>query len=227
MMRSLVRIQVRPHSYPQDCLWVFHFKQKTVIIDNRDMREFIKKNFVILLAFTLPIALIIIVALSAYLPSLFISTDYNFIYSSCTDSSRYYSSHCSGYLQKRYSVVDNKLVINTIDPAYDSNNNKIPDVDEGYTTRIFLHDTEKNESREITTEEAQTFTLNNLLTSPDGVTVSSHYDRGAGFFLFDEGSSYGHYLTKGKSKIKLNFINQDNQYYYRDNFQFIGWILSK
>ena len=92
------------------------------------MREFIKKNFVILLAFTLPIALIIIVALSAYLPSLFISTDYNFIYSSCTDSSRYYSSHCSGYLQKRYSVVDNKLVINTIDPAYDSNNNKIPDI---------------------------------------------------------------------------------------------------
>lgn len=191
------------------------------------MREFIKKNFVILLAFALPIVFIAIITLSTYLPSLFISTNYNFIYSSCTDSSNYYSYRCDGYLQKRYSVVDNKLVINAIDPNYDSNNNKIPDIDEGYTARIFLHNTEKNESREITAEEAQTFMLNSLLTSPDGVTVSSYYDRGAGFFLFDAGSSHGHYLTKGKSRSKLNFINQDNQYYYRNNFQFIGWILSE
>lgn len=180
------------------------------------MREFIKKNFVILLAFALPIIFIAIIALSTYLPSLFISTDYNFIYSSCTDGSNYYSYRCDGYLQKRYSVMDDKLIINTI-----------PDVDEGYTARIFLHNTEKNESREITVEEAQTFMLNGLLTSPDGVTVSSYYNRGAGFFLFDAGSSYGYYLTKGKIRSKLNFINQDNQYYYRDNFQFIGWILSK
>ena len=186
------------------------------------MKEFIKKNFVILLAFTLPVAFIIIIVLSTYIPSLFLSTDYNFIYTSCTDN----SYRCDNYLQKRYSVVNNKLIINSIDPTQDSDNDGILDINENYTARIFLHNTEKNESREITSEEAQTLTLNSLLTSPDGITVSRNYDRGVGFFLiFDGGSSFGYYLTKGKSKDKLNLINRDDRYYYRDNFQFIGWVL--
>ena len=194
------------------------------------MKEFIKKNFAILLAFILPIVLIIVVALSTYLPSLFISTDYNFVYTSCTDGTNryYYPYNCDNYLQKRYAVVNNKLVVNAVDPALDLNNDKIPDFKENYTARIFLHDTQKNESREITLEEAQTLTLNNLLTSADGVTVSGYYDRNGGdlFFIFDGGSSsYGYYLTKGKSKSKLNLINNTDQYYYRNNFQFIGWVL--
>jgi hypothetical protein len=190
--------------------------------------EFIKKNFAILLAFILPIGFIAVVVLSTYLPSLFLSTSYNFIYTSCTDGTNYYYSHnCNNYLQKRYAVVGNKLVANNVDPTLDSDNDKIPDINENYPARIFLHDTKKNESREITFEDAQVLTLNNLLTSPDGVTVSSHYDRSGGdFFIFDGGSSsYGHYLTKGSSRSKINLINSTDQYYYRNNFQFIGWVL--
>lgn len=180
--------------------------------------EFIKKNFAILLAFILPIVLIVVVALSAYLPSFFLSTSYNFVYTSCADgTNNYYSYNCDNYLQKRYSVVGNKLVANNVDPT-----------NENYTARIFLHDTKKNESREITFEEAQTLSLNSLLTSADGVTVSSHYDRSGGdlFFIFGGGSSsYGYYLTKGKSRDKLNLINNTYQDYYRNNFQFVGWVL--
>lgn len=193
--------------------------------------EFLKKNFAILLAFILPIVLIVVVALSTYLPSLFLSTNYNFIYTSCTDGINYhYSYNCDNYLQKRYSVVGNKLVVNNIDPTWDSDRDKIPDINESYGARIFLHDTAKNESREITLEEAQTLTLNSLITSPDGITVSSHYDRNRGefFFIFGGGSSsYGYYLTKGKIKSKLNLINNTDQYYYQNNFQFVGWILSE
>lgn len=190
------------------------------------MKEFLKKNFAIVLAFVLPVALIAIIALSTYLPSLFLSTDYNFVYSSCPDGTNNYS-YCNKYLQKRYSVVNGKIVVNSIYPAQDSDKDGIPDINENYTARIFLHDTKKNESREITPEEAQTLSLNGLLTSPDGITVSSNYDRGSDFFfLFDGGgSSYGYYLTKGKSRSKLNLINNDDRYYYRDNFQFIGWAL--
>ncbi|MDO8518360.1 MAG: hypothetical protein Q7S26_03670 [bacterium] len=191
------------------------------------MKDFFKKNFAIVLAFVLPIALIAIIALSTYLPSLFLSTHYNFIYSSCTEGTNS-SYRCNNYLQKRFSAVNGKLVVNAIDPAQDSDNDKIPDINENYTARIFLHDTKKNESREITLEEAQVLSLNGLLTSPDGVTVSSHYDRSGGdfFFIFGGGSSsYGYYLTKGKSRSKLNLINRDDRYYYRDNFQFIGWVL--
>jgi len=190
------------------------------------MNDFIKKNFAILIAFLLPITIIVIVALSTYVPSLFLSTDYNFIYTSCTDGSNYYSYNCGNYLKNRYSVVNNKLVVNSVGPTQDSDKNGIPDIKENYTARIFLHDTKKNESREITIEEAQTLTLNSLLTSPDGVTVSSNYDRGSDFFLvFDGRSSYGYYLTKGRSRSKLNLINNDDRYYYRDNFKFIGWQL--
>ena len=79
----------------------------------------------------------------------------------CAESNYRYNN-CNNYIQKRYSVVNNKIVINNIDPTLDSDNDKIPDINENYTTRIVLHDTEKNESREITFEEAQILTLNNF-----------------------------------------------------------------
>lgn len=191
------------------------------------MKEFLRKNFAIVSAFLLPIVLIAFVALSAYLPSLFLSTDYNFVYTACTGNTNSYY-RCNDYLRKRYAVVNNAFVVNPVDLNEDVDKDGIPDSDETYTDRIFLHDTKKNESREITLAEAQTLTLNNLLTSPDGVTISSHYNRGeSGFFPFFDGgsSSYGYYLTKGKGKNKLHLINSSDRYYYQNNFQFIGWVL--
>ena len=191
------------------------------------MKELIKRNFIIILAFLLPVALIAIIALSTYLPSLFISTNYNFVYTSCTDGSNYYPYQCDNYLQKRYGVENNTLVQKPVDLTQDLNNDGKPDYNPQYTDRIFLHDTEKNESREITLEEAKKLTLNSLLTSPDGVTVSSRYSRSGGeFFPFGGGSSsYGYYLTKGNSRSKINLINSNDHYYYQNNFQFIGWVI--
>lgn len=203
---------------------LYHF-----INDKINNMKFIKKNFLLLFAFLLPIVLIATVALSTYFPSLFLSTSYNFIYMSCDYRTNYsYAYNCENYLQKSSSVVNNKFTLNNVDPTLDSDNNKIPDINENYTTRIFLHDTQKNESREIALEEAQKLTLNNLLTSPDGVTVSNHFDRSSGdfFFIFgDNSSSYDYYLTKGKNVNKLNLINNNNLYYYQNNFKFVGWVL--
>ena len=188
------------------------------------MKEFLKKNFTLLLAFSLPIVLIIVFALSTYLPSLFLKTSYNFVYTTCTDGNSYYPYRCDDYLQKRYGVVNDRLSMYSVDMTQDANKDGIPDFT-NYADRIFLHDTEKNESREITLAEAQTLKLSNLLTSPDGVTVSSSSSRGGDFFLFGGGSSsYGYYLTQGKSKSKINLIN-NNDYYYQNNFQFLGWVL--
>ena len=179
------------------------------------MGEFFKKNFVVLLAFLLPLVLIVVIALSVYLPSLKVSTDYDFVYVACFNGVGYYPHLCDkNYLKKRYAVVADKLVV-------DSDSNEEGD------DRLFRHDTEKNESREITLVEAQRMTFNNLLTSPDGVTISSGYNRRDGvFFPFDGGfSSYDYYLTKGKSRKKIKLIGDDDQYYYQNNFQFIGWVL--
>lgn len=191
--------------------------------------EFLKKNFIIILAFTLPILLIIILALSVYLPSLFVSTNYDFIYVTC-DTGNYDAYYCNEYLEKRYLVVDNNLVLKEIDPLdYKNDNIKYVDLYKDYSPRIFLHDTKNNESREISLKEALNLNLSSLLTSPDGITVSNYYERynyGIMSIFGGNSSNYGIYLTKGRSKSKLNLINSDDRYYYRNNFKFIGWVLS-
>ncbi|HEY4512909.1 MAG TPA: hypothetical protein VJH06_00115 [Candidatus Paceibacterota bacterium] len=194
------------------------------------MKEFIKKNFAVLLAFLLPLALILIVTVGVYLPSLFVSTHYNFLYVSCVNSDNYYSYdyNCANYGQKRYSVVNNTLSVNPVDMVADVNKDGVPDYSRiADNARIFLHDTQKNESREISLVEAQSLRLDGLLTSPDGVTVSSSYGGGGDYFFpFGGGSSsYGYYIVKGKGKDRLNLINDTDRYYYRNNFQFIGWVL--
>ncbi len=194
------------------------------------MKEFIKKNFAILLAFVLPILLISGVALSTYIPSLFLSTHYNFIYSSCSDGNYYsYDYYCNNHLQRVYSVVDNKITINPIKSPEDLNKDGVINTNDNFTPHLFIHDTQTNESREITEKEAQMLTLNSLLTSPDGVNVSGdyNYNSGCGLFMFGGcgGSSFGYYLTKGNSKSRLNIINKDDRYYYQNNFQFLGWVM--
>ena len=190
------------------------------------MKDFMKKHFAIVLAFSLPLVLLVVIALSAYLPSAFISTNYNFVYAACVDGSNNYLYRCDAYLEQLYAVVDGQLVLNEVDVALDTDRDGIPDVNEGYNARLFLHNTQSNETREITAEEATSLTLDGLVTSPDGVSVVGQYDRGPDIFLlFDGGSSYGHYLVKGKAKSKLNLINTEERYSYRDNFKFIGWTL--
>ncbi|HEY4496888.1 MAG TPA: hypothetical protein VI432_01940 [Candidatus Paceibacterota bacterium] len=190
------------------------------------MKQFIKKNIVIILAFSLPVLFILIIFLTTFLPSVFISTDYNFIYATCAEGTDYY---CGNYLQKLYSIQDERLVVNQVDVdklVKDLYGEYPPRSGVAYSSRIFLHDTKSNESKEIEIKEAETLNLNSLLTSPDGVTVSSDYDSGGGFFpFFESGSSYGYYLTKGKNKSRLNLVNDDERYYYKDSFRFIGWVI--
>lgn len=172
----------------------------------------------------LPIILIVGLALTVYIPSLLLSTKYNFVYTSCSNRVNYEPYNCESYLQKRYSVIDDKITVNTVDMTMGLDNKK-SDINQNYTSRIFLHDTEKNESREITFEEAQDLALSSLITSPDGVAVSSGYSGGSSFIFGGSSSSYGYYLTKGKRRQKLNLINNTDEYYSQNNIHFIGWVL--
>src|SRR3989344_1030921 len=174
----------------------------------------IKNNITVILAFILPILLVIGIALSAYWPS-FLSTDYDFVYATCDDGPRTYPDNCDTYLDSLYRVENGKLIAGIINPT---DKHPIP--------HLFLHDTKNNESREVYLAEATGFHLSELLTSPDGVSVENAYDRSADFFPFFGGSSqYGYYLTKGSKRQKLNLVGENERnYYYRDNFKFIGWV---
>ncbi|MCS7092676.1 MAG: hypothetical protein NZM26_05010 [Patescibacteria group bacterium] len=193
------------------------------------MKKFIIQNLAVVLAFALPILFVSIIAFAIYFPSIFLSTKYDFVYATCINEASYDSYYCKDYLKKRYSVINQKLVINTVDLAQDESKSLAHyDSKANYTTRLFLHDTTKNQSREITPDEAQKLSLSPLLTSPDGVSVSDAYEGGASFFLFyDKGYSYSHYLVKGRHKKRLNLIGSVGRYAYREGFRFIGWVLSE
>lgn len=188
------------------------------------MKTFIKNNFAVLLAFALPIILIIAIALSVYIPSLLVFTDYNFVYATCTTGTQYPPNRCNRYLDLRFTVVDGELVVNEVDTETDLDDRYSYNND-NYNPRLFLHDTEKNESREITVSEAQSLTLSPLLTSPDGVSVSSDYERGPDLLFLDGGSSFGYFLKQGSNKKRINLIHSDSRYSYRNDFRFIGWVL--
>ncbi|OJI08692.1 MAG: hypothetical protein COV08_03340 [Candidatus Vogelbacteria bacterium CG10_big_fil_rev_8_21_14_0_10_49_38] len=193
------------------------------------MKNFIKQNFVILLAFALPLLLIVGVALSVRLPGMLLKTDYNFVYATCSGSTDHYPYRCKDYLQERYEVKNGKLITKEVSPILDSEKPSVPPRGINYEGRLFLHNTAENVSREITLAEAEKLNLNSLLTSPDGVTFSSNYDREAEFFPFFGGnSSFGYYLTQGRSKSRVNLVNGDNRYYdYQNNFRFLGWVVSE
>lgn len=191
------------------------------------MKRLIKENGVLVLAFALPVLFILGIAIATYVPSVLLDTKYNFVYATCGGTNNYYPYDCVNYYNSYFSVENGKLIVNPIDPKEDRNGNNIKDAEENYNFRVFLHDTEKNISREISLEEAKLLTLDPLLTSADGVSVSSGYhNRGSDFFFFfDSGSSqYAHYLTKGNHRQKLNLIDVYQDYYQR-NIKFLGWVL--
>lgn len=192
------------------------------------MKQFIKNNLAIFVAFLLPFLLILFVVVSIYLPKAKVKTAYDFVYTTCGEDSYYYSYpyNCNDYSAMRYVIEGNKLVEKevTIPINTDSYYKNTPT---DYKVRIFVHDTSKNESREVTLDEAKSFTfVNSLLTSPDGVNISNNYSGGSDYFLFFGGSSYdyGYYLTKSKSKTKLNLINSNDRYSYQNNMHVLGWL---
>lgn len=180
--------------------------------------QFIRKNIVVVLAFAVPIIFVLIVAGSVYFPGRLLSTKYNFVYATCDQSTYPYkydnSYDCGTYLSKLYNVEEGKLVMHT------------PGTTTPYNTRLFLHDIESDEGREIVFDEAKSLNLSPLITSPDGVSLSNSYDRGSDFFIFfDSGSNYGYYLTKGSKQRRLNLVNDGDRYYSNYNFRFIGWVI--
>ncbi|MEK7209292.1 MAG: hypothetical protein AAB677_03460 [Patescibacteria group bacterium] len=195
-----------------------------------------KKHLAVILAFALPILLVIGIALSVYWPSWSLSTEYDFVYATCGSnyqSSYPYNYNCADYLNNYYQVKNGKLTIIDVKPLGPPSPRESAETIKPYVppaTHLFRHDSQKNEGREITLAEAQTLQLNELLTAPDGVSVESSYNRGeVEFFPFFNGGSshYGYYLTKGNKRQELNLVGEesDRYYYNRDSFKFIGWII--
>ena len=117
--------------------------------------EMIKKNITLVLGISIPILMILFVAGSIYLPGLFIKPHFNFVYVS-GDDYYYYN-----YNQRQYSVQNGKLVKSEIKQP--ENQNYKPPRGE---SKLYLYDVAKNESKEISFEEAQNLNLDSNTKFP-------------------------------------------------------------
>ncbi len=191
------------------------------------MEEKQKRAILLAVAFLLPLLFIMTVFITSYVPSVSLSTNYNFVYATCSEGSSPYSYYCSNFLHNRYQVENGQIVEQEIPEDLDSDGDGVLDVNENYRTRLFLHDTELNESEEISLVEAQRLRLDERITSPDGVAVEWEFTSGGSFFPFVRYSSnYGYFLTRGSAKQPLNLINATERTYYRDDFLFLGWVVN-
>lgn len=168
----------------------------------------IKKNLSLILGISIPILMILFVAGSIYLPGIFIQPHFNFLYVNRDDY----------YYGQQYAVQNGRLVKNEIKQPENGNYN--PPRGE---PKLFIHDVVKNESKEVSFEEAQKLDLDSNIKSPDGFEVVYGSRGGAIFpFFFYPGTDYNSRYLKGRNVSKKLNIQLSESYYY--NFRFLGWI---
>ncbi len=172
------------------------------------MKQFLKKNWALVLAFAGPILFIGVLIVIAYFPRPMVITDYNFVYT---------ISEWDRWADEKevdiYTVKDEKIVA-------------VPDTDE-YRSRIrtiWLYDSTNHESQELSLEEAEKLTISSKKTSPDGVKISTESRRGGGslFFFNDYYYNNDSYLVFEKngrsSKINISYYDYEN---------FLGWVIKQ
>ena len=161
------------------------------------------KNWSLIIGLSIPVLMVIFIALSVYLPRIFDNTPaptFNFIY-----VSEYSYSH-------RLIVKENQLQWTENSNSNRSEDNEIP--------TIYLHDVKSNKSSEISFTEAQKLVLDAKQNAPDGYSINQNRHRG--FFLFDYRSSRNHHLVNGHTSHKIELEYKSNNYYA---FNFLGWVI--
>ncbi len=172
--------------------------------------EYIKKNVSLVLGMAIPVLMIIFVAGSIYLPGLFIQPRFNFLYA--TGGDNYYYNGGQQYVVQNGVLVQNEK-------------KNQPPTGTITESRLFLYDVTRDESREISFDEARGMNLNSNLVSPDDFEVVPG-GRGGGIFPFDfnSGVDYNARYVQGHNvSKKINWVRSSGTYYYND-FHFLGWI---
>ena len=168
-----------------------------------------KDKIPLILALSIPILMVLFLALSIYWPTWGVHPKTNFLY-------------CSGdtYVCSKFIVKDNKLTEQEV---------KYPDYYKiRQDAKLFIYDVVKDSSKEISYEQAKELILNSNLRSPDDFEIVSDSSGGYGVFPFFYSSySYGQkYLRRGNFSRKLQINARSNYAYYDDyQFNFIGWII--
>jgi len=181
-------------------------------------------NFPLYVAIAIPIIMMVLVAATIYLPSLFAAQpQYNFLYTVNDQGYTYPVRGTAPYYV--YEVQDGKVTRQQITPP--NNPKELPNVpvapDRGQ--KLYIYDVKKNASTSISFEEAQKLKLDNDATAPDGFVIQRGGQRENLFSVLFGGSDYNSmYLVKSGTGKKLSIGPGNNQYNPYD-FNFLGWLI--
>jgi hypothetical protein len=186
-----------------------------------------KKNWSLIVGVAIPILMIILVALSIYVPVLFAKPTTKFLY--------YTSDTYDYYYNDRYAVENGKLVLIPYKQRDTVEDTRFPSVKDPEVSleipkavlHLFVYDPVANASQEITFEEGQKLRLESRVESPEGYTLSQGSYGGDIFDLFGGGyHDYNTwYLQKGTVNKKITLEQSASGYRYYNNIQFLGWII--
>lgn len=189
-----------------------------------------------MVAVGLPIILIIVIAVVAFLPRYINKPQLNFVYTADIGS-RYYDyngSTCTIY--KKYYEIDsatNKIVAKDyyVSPFSEQPEEKVKEPCQGYATifkdapEMYLYDFTTEKSSLISPEALSQLTIVSQRTSPDGYQVSYRYGHNGVFELFGSSDDRSNiYLIKDNPLRKLNLEMANGSYYGDTDFRFIGWV---
>ena len=167
-----------------------------------------KKNVSLIVGISIPILMIVLVAISIYVPAFFAPAPRaNFLYVTGND-----------YYQGQQYFVENGTIV--------KREVRYPEHYAPGVARFFLHNTFANEDKELSFEEAQKLKLNANEKSPEGYeVVYGNTESGFFPFFFSGGTDYNTMYLKGhNTSRKLNLQSPDDGRYYYRNRRFLGWI---
>ena len=158
----------------------------------------------LLLLFSIPVGIVILAAMVVYIPQLLANPKYDFIYSLCDNY----------YCEDSYSINGAGLITKEVSLSIDNQY--------GYGDKRTLryYDIAEGDSRSLTLEEAQTYSLDDSSKSPDGYTLVRE-TAGSGFLLWSNYSESWN-LKNGSKKKKVELDSTST--YYQQSVELIGWV---
>ncbi len=175
-----------------------------------------KSNIALILGIAIPIIVIILVAIFAYIPTKSISPKYDFLY--------YFRDYTKQYCINDgiYTVVKGKIKI-AESLAVPKGSECRYDL-ETDPPKIYRYDSVKGGNYQVSFEDARKLSLDNNAISPDGLSIRNGSYNNAGIFDIFGGTNRNYnqaYLANSKGDTKAIDVGTSNYY----DFIFIGWVI--
>lgn len=168
-------------------------------------------NLPLIVGIALPFIFILIVLAAAYIPSLSVDPQHDFMY---TQQEYSYSSQTR--YKNTYKVEGGRIATEPL-------KNLIEGFEYSEFPDIYLYDVENDTSRKISFEEAKDYALQAGPSSPDGYVVSYEYGHNGIFEIFGSNDSdRGYFISKDNKKKRLHNLSREITYY--GDFKVIGWV---